>query len=337
MMSATYSFFFIALYFVCFSQETILVQEFVFNDVPFPSCHASTIVEPQKGYFIAAWFGGPGEGDPHTGIWISIKNGASNWSYPVEVANHFAQNGACYNPVLYHVKSLNQTILFYKVGQNPNSWSGFLKRSFDFGLSWSAWEHLNAGILGPSKNKPILLKDGITLLCGSSIESFYNDVLWMDVTQDWGKTWKKYGPIISYDDTNSIIQPTLFHDRKGNVRLLARTDDGHIFTAISSDGGFTWPIAKPHPQLLNPFSGIDAVELADGKIVLVFNNVTQSRSPLHVGVSEDGGDNWKITDVLENEPGSEFSYPAVIQSQDGLIHITYTWKRSKIKHAVIRL
>jgi len=269
---------------------------------------------------------------------VSIKNGESNWSYPVEVANHTSENGACYNPVLFHVKSQNETILFYRAGQHPNSWSGFIKRSHDFGKTWSKWEHLNAGILGPIKNKPILLNDEKTLICGSSIESFYNDVVWIDVTKDWGKTWKKYGPVLSSSDTNSIIQPTLFHDKKkGNVRLLARTDDDHIFMSISSDGGFNFPTAKPHPQLLNPNSGIDAVQLKDGRIVLVFNNITHARSPLHVGVSEDGGDNWKIIDILENEPGQEFSYPAIIQSDDGLIHITYTWKRQKVKHAVLTL
>ena len=43
---------------------------------------------------------------------------------------------------------------------------------------------------------------------------------------------------------------------------------------------------------------------------------------------------WKAAVVLENAPG-EYSYPAVIQTSDGLVHVTYTWKRERIKHVVI--
>ena len=50
-------------------------------------------------------------------------------------------------------------------------------------------------------------------------------------------------------------------------------------------------------------------------------------------VSNDGK-TWSAAAILEREPG-EYSYPAVIQASDGRIHVTYTWKRQRIKHAVI--
>jgi predicted neuraminidase len=66
---------------------------------------------------------------------------------------------------------------------------------------------------------------------------------------------------------------------------------------------------------------------------MVYNHTAKGRSPLNVAVSSDGK-TWQAALVLENEPG-EYSYPAVIQAADGLVHTTYTWKRARIKHVVI--
>src|ERR671912_1228440 len=63
----------------------IASEEFVFTDAPFPSAHASTIVETPAG-LIAAWFGGTREKHPDVGIWVSRHDGR-RWSTPVEVAN----------------------------------------------------------------------------------------------------------------------------------------------------------------------------------------------------------------------------------------------------------
>jgi predicted neuraminidase len=51
-------------------------------------------------------------------------------------------------------------------------------------------------------------------------------------------------------------------------------------------------------------------------------------------VSADGRE-WTNVVTLENQPG-EYSYPAIIQTSDGLVHITYTWKRQKLRHVVLK-
>ena len=84
----------------------------------------------------------------------------------------------------------------------------------------------------------------------------------------------------------------------------------------------------------NPDAGTDALTLRDGRHLLVYNPTTRGRSPLNVAVSHDT-ETWENALVLENEPKSEFSYPAVIQTSDGLVHITYTWKRKLIRHVVV--
>lgn len=97
----------------------------------------------------------------------------------------------------------------------------------------------------------------------------------------------------------------------------------------SGDGGLTWtPLTAT--ALPNPDSGIDAVNLKDGRMLLVFNPTQRGRSPLSVAISSDGR-TWQAALDLETERG-EFSYPAVICTADGKAHITYTWKRKKIKH-----
>ena len=85
--------------------------------------------------------------------------------------------------------------------------------------------------------------------------------------------------------------------------------------------------------LANPSSGTDAVTLKDGRHLIVYNPVARGRTPLNVAVSRDGRE-WKDVITLEDQPG-EYSYPAIIQTSDGRVHITYTWKRQRIRHAVI--
>ncbi|HEY3898555.1 MAG TPA: sialidase family protein [Chthoniobacter sp.] len=311
----------------------IVKSEFIFESAPFPSCHASTIVETKSG-FVAAWFGGTREGAPDVGIWLS-RSLDGKWTAPVEVANGVhadSQRFACFNPVLFQSPK-GPLLLFYKAGGHPNGWAGYLKTSEDAGATWSAATTLPEGFVGPVKNKPVLLPDG-SLLCGSSIETAEKPSKWrvqFERTPDRGKTWTKTGFL--NDGLNiSAIQPSILF--LGGDRLLAigRTRQSHLFRIASDDGGKTWS-EMTLTELPNPNSGTDAVTLRDGRHLLVYNHTTKGRSPLNVAVSVDG-QTWQAALVLENEPG-EYSYPAVIQAADGLVHVVYTWKRKRIKHVVI--
>jgi predicted neuraminidase len=314
------------------AQAQIEKSAFIYETAPYPSCHASTIEETPSG-LVAAWFGGKHEKNPDVGIWFSqYVNG--KWDTPVEVANGVQGDGRRYplwNPVLFQVPR-KELILFYKEGPAPDAWWGMLKRSFDGGKTWSAAEKLPKDIYGPVKNKAVLLKDG-TLLCPSSSED--NDWrLHMEFTRDGGKTWSRTGPL-NDGVTTSAIQPSVLFLPDGRLQLVCRSENGFILQAFSSDLGRTWTALEPS-TLVNPNSGIDAVTLKDGRHVIVYNPVKKGRSPISVAISSEGK-TWKDIATLENEPGEEFSYPAVIQTKDGKVHITYTWKRKKIKHVILSL
>ena len=310
-------------------RRAIVKEEFVYEKAPFPSCHASTLAETKEG-IVAAWFGGTHEKSPDVGIWVSRHN-KQGWSEVVEVANGVQESGErfpCWNPVLFQAPR-GPLLLFYKVGPSPSQWWGMLTMSTDGGRTWSKPQRLPDGYLGPIKDKPVLLKDG-SLLCPSSTEHAGWQVH-MEMTSDLGKTWKKTG-VLNDTKVFGAIQPTILVYPSGKLQILCRSQQKKITQSWSMDGGKTWS-AMEATTLPNPNSGIDAVMLKDGRALLVYNHTERGRSPLNVAISEDGK-NWKPVLILEDQPG-EYSYPAVIQTADGFVHITYTWKRERIKHVVI--
>ena len=310
-------------------------SEFIFEHAPFVSAHASTIVDvgvDTGAALVAAWFGGTREGHRDVGIWLARHDGeAGGWSAPVEVANGVVgrwKRYPCWNPVLHH-PSDGPLMLFYKVGPSPSRWWGMLTTSPDRGRTWSPPRRLPPGFLGPIKNKPVEMPDG-GLLCPSSTE----DAGWrvhLEHTADLGHTWSQSDPL-NDGTVFAAIQPSILTYPSGRMQILCRTRQGVIAECRSDDGGYTWSEMMP-TMLPNPDSGTDAVMLADGRAMLVYNHSNRHRSPLNVALSDDGG-HWQAARVLEDSFG-EFSYPAVIQSRDGLVHITYTWNRHRIKHVVL--
>ncbi len=318
---------------------SLVSEEFVYETAPFPSCHASTLVEVAPGQWLSAWFGGTDEGNKDVGIWLSqSKNG--KWSPPILMAEGIIDANTrypCWNPVLFKSQA-GKTFLFYKVGPSPREWWGMLRTSTDNGKSWSQPERLPDGILGPIKNKPIQLANG-TILSPSSTETRESWKAHIERSVDSGKTWDlvPVDPKTEYD----VIQGSILTYPGQKLQMLCRSKQDRLAEVWSEDGGKTWGNFTL-TNLPNPNSGTDAVTLKNGWQMLVHNPLTRAsksdngRQKLVVSVSEDGK-KWKEMYILEDEPKGEFSYPAIVQAADGTAHITYTWNRRKIRHVVLKV
>jgi predicted neuraminidase len=310
--------------------SAIVKQEFIYEEAPFPECHASTIAESDGG-LICAWFGGLREKAPDVAIWLSRLE-KDGWTKPEKIVDGKQADGKqlpCWNPVL--VARGKQVTLFYKVGPSPSTWWGEKIASSDGGRTWGEPSKLPKDYLGPVKNKPLRLEDG-TLVCGSSTE---HDG-WRLHFELYDKDEKPVARVEPEDNRNSpqAIQPGLLQLADNTIVALCRPKaSGGLVETRSSDGGQTWSTGKLI-KLPNPGSGIDAVTLADGRHLVVYNHTIAGRSPLNVAIAADDKLAWQAAAVLENTPG-EYSYPAIIQTADGLVHITYTWKRKKVRHVVL--
>ncbi len=317
------------------NKKGVLKDEFIYEQAPFPSCHASTIAETPAG-LVTAWFGGTDEGNKDVCIWGSrfINN---KWTTPQKIADGIINETTrypCYNPVLYQVPG-GDLLLFYKIGPYVVGWKGWMMRSKNNGITWSKREALPDGFLGPIKNKPILI-NGV-LVCPSSTEN-NGWQAHFEYTKDLGKTWTKSADL-NDGKIVSAIQPSILQYKDGRQQIVCRSKNKTINQSWSNDGGKTWSTMTA-TTLPNNNSGIDAITLKDGRQLLVYNHVRPNeedgwgqRSPLNVAISEDGT-NWSAALVLEDAPG-EYSYPSVMQTKDGLVHIVYTWKRERVKHVVL--
>jgi len=320
----------------------VVSSEFVNEHASYPECHASTIVEAAPGHLVAAWFGGTKERNPDVCIWVAhFENG--RWTPAVQVADGVQADGSprlpTWNPVLFAPKHAPLQ-LFYKVGPSPAKWWGMVVTSDDGGKTWGKPRRLPDGILGPVKNKPVQLPDGAWLSASSTEGNADGWLVHFERSRDAGQTWEKIGPV-KKGPAFDAIQPSILLHKDGKLQAVGRTKQGVIFQTWSKDQGQTWtPLTAI--DLPNPNSGTDAVTLADGRQLLVYNHSAHraeeakgDRWPLNVALSDDGL-TWRRVVTLESEERvSGYAYPAVIQTVDGMVHITYTWGRKVIKHVVL--
>ncbi|MCX6231478.1 MAG: exo-alpha-sialidase [Bacteroidetes bacterium] len=316
----------------------VLSNETIFTNPAFAQCHASTLIELKKDKYMVAWFEGSYEGSKDVCIWAAIKH-KGKWSNPKKIVCGDVSDTlhyACWNPVLFR-SGKNEIILYYKVGPSPREWWGMQLHSFDNGETWGKAQRLNS-ILGPVKNKPVTSTNGCWLN-PTSIETMDRWQVFIERSIDKGKTWQN----IAVDTANpaKVIQPCLLLYPNGKIQALCRSNQNYIMESWSTDDGKSWsPLQKT--DILNPNSGIDAITLTSGLHLLVYNPMisgkdwVNGRNKLYLAYSIDGK-TWIEFYKLEDQPEGEYSYPAIIQSSDEIVHIIYTYNRKTIKYVSIKL
>jgi predicted neuraminidase len=296
----------------------------IFEQIPMaPAHHCSSICELAGGDLLCVWYGGSYESADDQALFLSRrKAGERNWSQPRILAQNAAQPPG--NAVVFRDSSERVWIVWSRMestrpirrGSGWNRCRLMARASTDGGVTWSEDRPvLDNTMGGVPRNPPITLADG-TLLLPDGQSHFL-------ALAPGANSWQRVG---SYSGGS---QPAVIQRRDGSLLALLRHSQ-HITRIESRDGGRTWSPAVPTP-LKNPGAGISMTRLANGHLVLVFNDSETDRTPLSICRSLDEGATWEAPFQLESNPG-EYSYPSIIQSADAKLHITYTFRRYSIKH-----
>lgn len=322
----------------------IIANEFVMPIAFEGECHASHFVTLGDGRVFCVFFKGSKEGRDDVRIYGSFRNPADgSWSEPVDLSDD--DGVPHWNPVLFRRKD-GSVMLFYKIGKKIAEWKTFCRISKDNCETWGDSFELvkgdKSGGRGPVRNKAIYSSDGRIIAPASTEIGEWK--CFFDISEDEGKTWTRTKDIVMLDEHldrsrplewRGIIQPAIWETENGFHALL-RCSEGNIFRTNSVDG-VNWSIPQP-TNMPNNNSGIDAVCLPDGRIILVCNPVSEdwgARSPISLYVSNDNGNNFELLTHLTTMPG-EYSYPAVMY-EEGKLHITYTWQRRTIQYFCFEL
>lgn len=285
---------------------------------PNPEGKVSQVTTPQKPAFDGQFMPIP--------EWASWKTNRGE----AAIGNNYRE--ACWNPVLFEMPN-GELQLFFKIGPNVAGWKGWYITSKDGGKSWSKRMPLADDFYGPVKNKPILNKGRLIAPTSDERDGWK---VYFEYSDDLGKTWQRTD-FVEADAGVKAIQPSIIVLPDGRLEALCRTRSRHIGITYSHDNGTTWSKLQLI-DMPNNNSGLDAVTLQDGTFAMICNDwpiepdkEKGARTPLSVLRSQDGV-HWQHWITLEDSPISQYSYPSIIQSRDGHIHVVYTWRRERIKH-----
>ena len=308
-------------------------SELVFDKIPgYPVHHCSSITEAPNGDLLISWYGGSYESSDDQVLFLSRrKKGSRFWSKPDIIVRSPGKPPG--NAILFTDKKDRIWLVWGRMdGTQPmlrgTGWDQcrlFYRTSADNGVTWTKDEPFYHDTLGwLPRNLTLFLSDGALVVpLSDELHGHGVDLSFFLSTKDNGATWTQSGIMRGGE------QPTFFERSDGSLVALLRVRPD-IVQSESQDRGKTW--SEPGPtQFKNPDSGISVRRLKNGHVILVFNNQDNSRTPLHIALSTDEGHTWGEPIRLESNPG-EYSYPSVLETSDGKIHIIYTFRRYSIKH-----
>lgn len=323
----------------------------------FASSHAANLLTLRNGDLMCVWFSGTWEGDSDVAIMLArLPKGSSQWSRPQVVDHHPGESYQ--NPVLFEAPD-GPLWIFHTTqpaGEGQANAKVLVARSTHEGAHWTAPQVL-FDLPGSFTRQPlVLMPNGAWLLPmyvtpsrGITTAAQTNYSL-MKISADQGAHWKD----CRVPDSNGYVQPNVIRTDGQYLAFFRSRFADFIYRSTSADG-CTWT-SPQKTELPNNNASIQVTELANGHLVLAFNNSssvmsdgkpkTAPRKPLSVALSKNNGATWGWARDLEvgralpepgknpnrNEPGrEEYSYPSVTQTPDGKINLAYTYQRSTIK------
>lgn len=293
-----------------------------------PQCHAATIAQLPDDSLLCAWYAGAYQKAHDVAIYgARLTPDAEEWSPETVFADTpgFSEG----NPVLG--VDVENRVWLYHVTMLGARWDTCqIKYSHLNGMGWKPPMYLQREWGWMTACKPLNLADGTILL------PLYeeNGTAFVLISPDCGRTWETSNFLTA---DCGVIQPSLCPLADGSLLMYLRTlekDNGTIWQSRSQDNGRTW--SEPlRTHLPNPSSRVDLTRLQSGRLILAFNDSSSARTPLTLALSEDEGKTWALRYDIESETHEEFSYPALIQSRDGVIHVAYTYRNTHIAHLAL--
>ena len=302
----------------------------VFDEIPGASAyHCSTLTEAANGDLLCLWYGGTYESaDDETLYLARLTPGAEKWTQPVAVISNPLQppgNAILFvdhKQVLWMLWARLESTRPIRRGSGWDRCRLMARSSADHGHTWSADQSvLPEGTWAVPRNNALTLRSGRIVVPVEAVIGGEEGSVFLG-TEDNGKTWD-VSPMVTGGS-----QPAIAQRPDGSLFALMRMAP-KITQVESQDEGRTWSPAEA-TAVNNPDSGISMTRLQNGHLLLVYNDSPDARSPLNIVRSVDDGRTWEKPLTLESNPG-EYSYPCVIQTQDGVIHVSYTFRRFGIK------